>query len=283
MKSLSDCFKLSNGVEIPCIGFGTWRIDDGGETVDAVCAAVDAGYRHIDTAFAYYNEKGVGQAIRDCGVGREKLFITTKLWNSDRGYDSTLKAFETSMNNLGLDYLDLYLIHWPANALQFKNWQEINTETWRAFEKLYQEKRIRAIGVSNFLPNHLDALLAKAEIVPMVDQIEHHPGYVQAETIEYCRERNILVEAWSPLGRGKVLTAPEMMEIARQHGKTAAQICIRWSLQAGILPLPKSVTPQRIRENAEVFDFELSESDLQTIGGLLRLGGSGLHPDKVDF
>lgn len=283
MKSLSDCFKLSNGVEIPCIGFGTWQIPDGKETADAVCAAVDAGYRHIDTAFAYDNEKGVGQAIRDCGVGREKLFITTKLWNSDRGYDSTLKAFETSMNNLGLDYLDLYLIHWPANSQQFKNWQEINTETWRAFEKLYQEKRIRAIGVSNFLPNHLDALLAKAEIVPMVDQIEHHPGYVQAETIEYCRERNILVEAWSPLGRGKVLTAPEMMEIARQHGKTAAQICIRWSLQAGILPLPKSVTPQRIRENAEVFDFELSESDLQTIDGLLRLGGSGLHPDKVDF
>ncbi len=283
MKKLTDTFTLANGVQIPCVGFGTWRIPDE-EVAEAVCNAVGAGYRHIDTAAAYFNEEGVGRGICQCGVPRENLFVTTKLWNSERGYQTTLAAFEQSMKKLGLEYLDLYLIHWPANALQFPDtWAEINAETWRAFEELHRQKRIRALGVSNFLPHHLEALLKTATVVPAVNQIEFHPGCMHAETLEFCKKHGILVEAWSPLGRGKVLGDPEFTAIAARYAKTPAQLCLRWCLQHGTLPLPKSVTPARVQENAMIFDLEITPTDMHTIDAMIRLGDSGLHPDEVTF
>lgn len=283
MKKLTDTFKLSNGVDIPCVGFGTWQMTDKKETENAIRCALETGYRHIDTAAAYENEKIVGEALQKSGLKREEIFVTSKLWNSNRGYETTLAAFEKTMKDLRLEYLDLYLIHWPAAAHQFSNWQHLNAETWRAFEKLYKEKRIRAIGVSNFLPHHLEPLMKTAEIKPMVDQIECHPGYMQVETVEFCRKNEILVEAWSPLGQGKVLENPELVKIAESYKKSTAQVCIRWCQQNGALPLPKSVTEKRIKENADVFNFELSDADMKTIDRLSNIGFSGQHPDKVPF
>lgn len=224
MKSLKDTFKLSNGVEIPCIGFGTWQTPDGKTAVESVKTALEIGYRHIDTAAIYGNEKSIGVGIADSGVPRNELFITSKLWNSEYGYDKTLRAFEKTVTDLGLDYLDLYLIHWPAIG---EEGTHLNSETWRAFEKLYKDKRIKAIGVSNFKTHHLEALLEKADVVPMVNQIEFHPGQMQQDTTEFCSRHNILIEAWSPLGTGRMLTDPTLKEIADQYKKSVAQLCIR--------------------------------------------------------
>lgn len=283
MKNLTDCFTLSNGVRIPCMGFGTWQIPND-DAIRAVDTALAAGYRHFDTAAAYYNEKGVGQAVRRCGIPREELFITTKLWNADRGYDLAMAAFEASMDKLSLDYLDLYLIHWPANKTQHPNdWAAINADTWRAMEELYRRKRIRAIGVSNFLPHHLESLMQAATVMPMVNQIELHPGCPQTETVKFCKKHDILVEAWSPLGRGRVLGDRQFGEIAARYGKTPAQLCLRWCLQHGTLPLPKSVTAGRVQENAAIFDFEISADDMAKIDGMTRLGDSGMNPDTVTF
>lgn len=275
-------FPLSNGVEIPSLGFGTWRMEGGPETVASVARALELGYRHIDTASFYKNEESVGQAVRASGLKREEVFVTSKVWNQDRGYKQTLAAFDRTMENLGLDYLDIYLIHWPAAAHQYEDWQEVNRQTWRAMVELYREGRVRAIGVSNFLPHHLAALL-ESEVIPMVDQIEFHPGCQQRETLACCRAHGILVEAWSPLGRGRVLGNELLGALAKKYGKTPAQICLRWCLDQGVLPLPKSVTPDRIRENREVFDFSLSPEDLAQIAALPPFGGSGHDPDKIDF
>lgn len=276
-------FKLHNGVLIPEIGFGTWQTPDGETAVEAVKVALREGYRHIDTALIYRNEESVGKAIKESGIDRKDVFITSKLWNKARGYDTALKAFEISLKNLGMDYLDLYLIHWPANAKQFDDWEKINADSWKALEKLYTEGLVKAIGVSNFLAGHLKALEKTATVLPMIDQIEFHPGYMQPETVAYCQKNNILVEAWSPLGTGKMLENETLKKIAVSYDVSVAQLCIRWILQKGHLPLPKSVTPERIKQNLEVFNFTISEKDVETIDNLPYIGGSGLHPNKIDF
>ena len=278
----SSNYTLSNGYEIPCVGFGTWQTPDGETAVASVKKAIEAGYRHIDTAAVYGNEESVGKAIRESGVAREDLFITSKVWNTERGYESTLKAFDVTMEKLGLDYLDLYLIHWPASSSQFDNWVELNKETWRAMVELYQAGRIRAIGVSNFLVHHLEPLM-DAEVKPMVNQIEFHPGQMQEETVRFCKENGILIEAWSPLGTGRMLTNETLMAIAKEYDKSVAQLCVRWCLQNEVLPLPKSVTPSRIEENLDVFDFTIKDEDMETINDMEYFGGSGSHPDEVKF
>jgi diketogulonate reductase-like aldo/keto reductase len=282
-KSVTDAYRLSNGVEIPCVGFGTWQTPDGEVAVSSVKAALAAGYRHIDTAAIYGNEESVGRAIRESGIPRKDIFLTTKLWNDDHGYDSTLRAFEVSGKRLGTDYFDLYLIHWP-NPIKFRgNWQEANAGTWKAFEELYKAKKARAIGVSNFHQRHIEALLKTAGIAPQVNQIRLCPGDTQDAVVEYCRSKNILLEAYSPLGVGKLLGSPEMKVFAEKYRRSVAQICIRWSLQRGYLPLPKSVTPERIRENTQVFDFDLSPQDVETIAGFTGIGGMDRNPDEADF
>ncbi|WP_326512788.1 aldo/keto reductase [Clostridium intestinale] len=282
MNKMSDDFILSNGYKIPCVGFGTWQTPDGATAVSSVKAALTSGYKHIDTAAVYGNEKSVGTGISESKVSREELFVTSKVWNKDRGYEKTIAAFNKTLDDLGLDYLDLYLIHWPANAKQFSNWDEINLETWRAVTKLYKEGKIRSIGVSNFLPHHLKSLM-KTEIPPMVNQIEFHPGQMQNETVDYCKKHNMLVEAWSPLGTGRMLSNETLKEISAKYNKSVAQLCIRWCLQNEVLPLPKSVTPSRIKENTEIFDFVISDEDISTINSMEYCGGSGMNPDEVKF
>ena len=279
MKKLTDCYRLLNGIESPCIGFGTWQAPDGEVATEAVKAALKAGYRHIDTAAIYRNEESVGRAIRESGIPREEIFVTTKLWNKCRSYELTYSALERSLSKLGLDYVDLYLIHWPASPADYDNYNEINLDAGRAMTELYKEGKIKAIGVSNFLPHHLDALM-KTEVKPMVNQIEYHPGYTQPEAVEYCKKNGIVVEAWSPLGSGRVLSDERLIKIAEKYNKSVAQICVRWCLQNGVLPLPKSVTESRIIENTDVFDFEISAEDMNTINSFEVFGESGFHPDK---
>lgn len=281
-KGPSDVFTLNNGSKIPCIGFGTWQTPDGETAVRVVKTALETGYRHIDTAAGYKNEAGVGEGVRASGIDREKIFVTSKVFNTDRGYQTTLNAFRKTMSELKLDYLDLYLIHWPAAANRFPDWEKINLETWRAMTELYKAGEIRAIGVSNFKPHHLKALM-ETEVKPMVNQIEFHPGQMQEETVSFCRENNIVVEAWSPLGQGRMLNDPTLAEIAARYGKSTAQLCIRWCLQNNVLPLPKSVTESRIVQNAQVFDFEISEEDMKTINEMPYIGGSGHDPDNISF
>ena len=272
--------KLNNGVEMPWVGLGVFRIEDNKEAEKVVRTALSVGYRHIDTAMYYHNEEAVGKAIRESGIPREEIFVTTKMWNADQRSGKVREAFEASIKRLDIDYYDLYLIHWPAIG---NDGPEYNKETWRAFEKLYSEKRIRAIGVSNFKPHHLQALMEAAEVIPAVNQIEYRPGQMQHETVDFCRKYKILVEAWSPLGTGRMLTNLQLKNIAGQYEKSVAQLCIRWCLQNNALPLPKSVTPSRIKENTDVFDFEISPEDMELINALPYIGGSGLDPDKRNF
>ncbi|APU97313.1 aldo/keto reductase [Sphingobacterium siyangense] len=276
-------FKLNNGVEIPAIGFGTWQIPEGEEAYQAVKEALAAGYTHIDTAAIYGNEKSVGKAIKDSGIDRNSLFITTKLWNTERGYDKTIAAFEQSLSDLQLDYLDLYLIHWPANETQFANWSDINADTWRAFEHLYQQGKIRAIGVSNFPKDYLAKLLESATIVPAVNQIEFHPGYLQKDTVALCKSNDILVQAWSPLGSGRILQDETLIALAKEKNTSVGQLCIKFALSQGILPLPKSTNPDNIKRNLAIDDFELTASNIKTILELPQMGFSGSDPKKVAF
>lgn len=283
MYKLEKQFTLSNGVQIPWIGLGTWKIEEGEDCVMTIRRAIECGYRHIDTAYAYGNEQSVGLAIQQSGRPREDLFITSKLNNPDHGYEQTMAAFEKTMENLQLDYLDLYLIHWPNPVACRDNWEEANAGSWKAMEELYEAGRIRAIGVSNFRPHHLEALKKTAKIQPMVNQIRLCPGDVHAETVEYCREHGILLEAYSPFGRGLVFQIKEMHELVDKYHKSIAQITMRWCLQQGFLPLPKTVTDYRMRENMLVFDFELEEEDVKKITDLTGKCGVSRDPDTIEF
>lgn len=241
------------------------------------------GYRHFDTAHIYNNERSVGEAVRRSGLPREKLFITSKLWNADRGFQETLAAFERTMQTLGLEYLDLYLIHWPAAKGEAMTWQSINSGTWRAMEEIYRSGRVRAIGVSNFLMHHLVPLLARAEIVPQVNQLEIHPGYQQRPTCDFCRQHGIQLEAWSPLGRGLLLENPIIRQVAADTQVSPARLLLRWSLQHGYVPLPKTGKPERLKENAELFDFHITPQNMKRLDELPQTCFSGLDPDHVTF
>lgn len=282
MKSLTDTIELINGVKIPCTGLGTWQSDD--ETAkNAVLSALSLGYRLIDTAAAYGNERGVGKGINGSGIKRSEIFVTSKLRNADHGYKATLEAFDLTMEKLGLEYLDLYLIHWP-NPVQFRtHWEESTAETWRAFEELYRKGKIKAIGVSNFLPHHIETLMKTCSIKPMVNQLKLCPGITQPEVTGYCKEHNITVEAYSPFGTGSVFSSDEMKKLSEKYDRTVGQICLRWSMQMGFVPLPKSVNPVRIKENSEIFDFTLDESDVNVISGLTGSCGEAPDPDNILF
>lgn len=281
-ESISDSYTLTNGVQIPCMGFGTYKSKNGDEATSAVLEALRSGYRHIDTAALYENEESVGNAVRMSGISRENVFVTSKVWNTDRGYDNTMRAFEKSLETLGFEYLDLYLIHWPANSLQYSDPDSLNLDTWKALCSLYKQGLVKAVGVSNFKPHHLLPLMNE-EITPMVNQIEFHPGFMQSETLDFCMENNILVEAWSPMGRGEIFSNPVIEDLSRKYSRTAAQLCIRWCIQHSVLPLPKSVTKERIRSNREVFDFCISDEDMKLLDAVPFCGGSGHNSDTVSF
>ena len=256
LTSLSDCYTLSNQVHIPCIALGTWQSSPE-LTADAVQKAVEGGYRHLDCAAVYGNEKDVGRGIAQAGLPRKELFLTSKVWNIDRGYEKTLKAFEASCLDLGTDYLDLYMIHWPANRKMYPNdWQKRNLDTWRALEKLYHDGRVRAIGFPTLCPTIWRVYCTRLQITPMVCQQELHIGMLRPETVRFCREYGMVIEAYSPMGSGALQRNPILQCIAQRYQVSVAQLCIRWCLQNGFLPLPKSVTPQRIEQNADVFHFE---------------------------
>lgn len=271
--NLKDTTTLHNGVKMPWVGLGVFKVTEGEEVVQSVKAAIKNGYISIDTAAIYKNEEGVGQAIKESGVPREELFITSKVWNSDQGYESTLAAFETSLNKLGLEYLDLYLIHWPGKN-KYK-------DTWKALEKLYKDGRVRAIGVSNFLVHHLEDLISTAEIKPMVNQVEFHPHLTQKELLAYCKKEGIQMEAWSPLKQGQLLNEPVLEDLAHKYNKSVAQVILRWDLQHGVVTIPKSIKEHRIIENADLFDFELSAEDMEKIDGLNQDSRAGSHPDTM--
>ncbi|MCM3033281.1 MULTISPECIES: aldo/keto reductase [unclassified Niallia] len=273
--NLQSTVKLNNGVEMPRFGLGVFKVEEGQEVIDSVKSAIKAGYISIDTAAVYKNEEGVGQGIKESGANREDLFITTKVWNADQGYESTLAAFETSIQKLGLDYIDLYLVHWPVKG-KYK-------ETWKALEKLYKDGKVKAIGVSNFHQHHLEDLLEEAEIVPMVNQIELHPLLSQVELRDFCKEKGIVVEAWSPLAQGKLLDNPVLAEIAGKYNKSTAQIILRWDLQNDIVTIPKSIKEHRIIENADIFDFELTNEDIDKINALNKNERVGPDPDNFNF
>jgi len=273
--NLQSTRTLANGVEMPIFGLGVYKMTDPQETIEAITKALQVGYRAIDTASLYYNEEQVGEAIRHSGVAREDLFVTTKVWNSDQGYDNTLKAFETSLKKLNMDYVDLYLTHWPVEGKY--------PDTYRAIERLYEEKLIRVPGVSNHHAHHLEQLLRSANVPPMVNQVEAHPYLSQEPLRAFCREHQIAVTAWSPLGRGGVLQDETIIKTAEKYGKSAAQVVLRWHLQHDIMVIPKSVTPSRIEENANIFDFVLSSEDMTVIDGLNRNQRFGKDPDNFHF
>ena len=278
-KNLQDTTTLHNGVKMPWFGIGVFKVEEGPELVNAVKTAIKHGYRSIDTAAIYGNEVGVGQGIREgmkeTGISREELFVTSKVWNTDLGYESTIAAYETSLTKLGLEYLDLYLIHWPVEG-KYK-------DAWRALETLYKEGRVKAIGVSNFQIHHLEDLMKDAEIKPMVNQVEYHPRLTQKELQLFCQEHGIQLEAWSPLMQGQLLNNEVLQEIANKYNKSVAQVILRWDLQDGVVTIPKTTKEHRIVENASVFDFELTEEDMKKIDGLNQNHRVGPDPDNFDF
>lgn len=278
-KNLQDKTILYNGVKMPWFGIGVFKVEEGPELVHAVKTAIKHGYRSVDTAAIYENEEGVGLGIREgmkeAGISREDLFVTSKVWNADLGYESTIAAYEASLNKLGLEYLDLYLIHWPVEG-KYK-------DAWRALETLYKEGRVKAIGVSNFQIHHLEDLMKDAELKPMVNQVEYHPRLTQKELQSFCQEHEIQLEAWSPLMQGQLLDHQVLKDVANKYDKSTAQVILRWDLQNGVVTIPKSTKEHRIVENATVFDFELTEEDMKRINDLNQNYRVGPDPDNFDF
>ncbi|MBZ5214376.1 aldo/keto reductase [Bacillus paralicheniformis] len=278
-KNLQDRITLNNGSDMPWFGLGVFKVEEGPELVQAVKTAIKHGYRSIDTAAIYGNEEGVGQGIREglkeAGISREDLFVTSKVWNDDLGYDETIAAYEASLEKLGLDYLDLYLIHWPVEG-RYK-------AAWKALETLYEQGRVKAIGVSNFHVHHLEDLLKDAAVKPVIDQVEYHPRLTQKELQAFCRSHSIQLQAWSPLMQGQLLSHPLLKDIADKHGKTPAQVILRWDLQNGVITIPKSTKAERIAQNADVFDFELTLEEMKQIDGLNENTRVGPDPDNFDF
>lgn len=272
---ISTRVKLNNGVEMPWFGLGVFRSEDGAEVENAVKTALKNGYRSIDTASIYQNEKGVGKGIKDSGLKRDEIFLTSKVWNTEQGYESTLMAFHSSLERLQTDYLDLYLVHWPKG--------EKSKDTWKALEELYAQGKIKAIGVSNFLIHHLEDLLPECKVVPAVNQVEFHPELIQPELLDYCQGKGIQMEAWSPIMKGRVNEIPEIIDIAAKYGKTPVQVVLRWDIQKGVITIPKSVKPERIISNGNIFDFELAPEDMAIIDGLDKNKRIGFHPDEVPF
>jgi methylglyoxal/glyoxal reductase len=272
---IKGTFELHNGVRMPYFGLGVYLSENGQEVIDAIKWAVEAGYRHIDTASIYANEEGVGEGIKQCGVKREDIFVVSKVWNADQGYKSTLRAFKDSLKRLNLDYLDLYLVHWPVKG-KYK-------ESWHALEQLYKEKKVRAIGVSNFLQHHLEDVLETAEIVPMVNQMEFHPYLVQQDLLDYCEAHKIQYEAWSPMMQGRIFDVDSLKEMAQKYNKSVAQIVLRWDLQKGVITIPKSSKKERIEANAAIFDFELAHEDVAYLDSLEKGKRFGPDPDTFDF
>ena len=273
--SIDTTVSLHGNVDIPLLGFGTFRVKEGQDVEQAVATALDLGYRHIDTAMVYRNEEGVGRAVAASGIDRSEIFVTTKVWNSDQGYEPTLASIDASLERLGMDYVDLYLVHWPK--------PDHTVETWRAMEEIQAIDKARAIGVSNFLTHHLDLLLENANVLPSINQIQFHPHLQSPDLVEYCDERGIVVEAWGPLKQGLIMGDPELSAMAASRGVTVPQVVLRWMLQRGIVAIPKSVTPSRIAENTDLYGFELSAGEMATINAMNRDDRVGQHPDHIDF
>jgi methylglyoxal/glyoxal reductase len=275
LKNLQSKKILHNGIEIPYVGLGVYQMKDPSETVQAVKSAIETGYLSVDTAAVYGNEESVGQGVKESGADRKDLFITSKVWNSDQGYDTTLKAFETSLKKLDMDYMDLYLIHWPVEG-KYK-------DTWKALERLYSEGLVKSIGVSNFHQHHLEDLMSSSNEKPVINQIECHPRLSQEQLKAFCQEEKIAVEAWSPIAQGRVLNEPALKQIAEKHGKSSAQVILRWHLQNDVVIIPKSVHASRIKENADLFNFELSSDEMNKINDLNQNERFGPDPDNFDF
>ncbi len=278
MKTINDCYTLSNGVKIPCMGFGTYNAK-GGDNLAINKTAIEAGYRYFDTASLYETERVLGQAIRESGIRREEFFIVSKLWHDERGYHEAKDAFVRTLDRLQMDYLDLYLIHWPRGMEGDTDWKEKNADTWRALEEMCQAGKIKGLGLSNFLPHHIAPILEMCKIRPVVDQLEIHPGYTQEATVRYCQEQKIRVQAWSPLGRSSMLENPILKEFAEKYGKSVAQLCLRFLYQKGIIPLVKSSAMERMKQNQDIFDFAISQEDMSFLNNMPQNTWLGEHPD----
>ena len=276
---MNKIYTLNNGIQMPVVGFGTYKAADG-KSADIIKKAIESGYRYFDTASFYGTETYLAEAIRQSGLPREDFFIASKLWKTEMGYENAKAAFRRTLDNLDTDYLDLYLIHWPLPEPGYENWKELDRETWRALEELYAEGKIRAIGLSNFLPHHAENILAECTVRPAVDQIEYHPGYSQEAAVQYCKENGILVQAWSPIGRSRILKDPLVCELAAKYRVSPAQICLKFAVQRGIVPLPKSSSPERMKQNMDLFSFEMDQEDIWRLATMPQSGWSGEHPDQ---
>lgn len=278
MKNIYDCYTLSNGIEIPCMGFGTYKAASGNDA-QVLKTAIEAGYRYFDTASFYQTEEYLGQAVKESGISREKFFIVSKVWKSEMGYENTKKAFEDTLRRLQMEYLDIYLIHWPRPSADCRNWKEVDLETWRAMEELQAEGKIRGLGVSNFLPHHLENILENCRVKPLVNQLELHPGYMQQAAVQYCREHGIYMQAWSPIGRGRVFENTLITELTEKYKVSPAQLCLRFLIQNEIIPIPKSSSIERMKENMDVFDFTIGQEDMYRLAAMPQTGWSGEYPD----